>query len=262
MKTIYIWMWNDFGFSSKKECIRKISIYSKVYFTLIELLVVIAMISILASILLPALQRGREAAKRISCTNNISQLSLAFCMYADIFDDYLPPFNTQKSPNWVKYQYFPNLMVNGGVIQPPKNWKSESYGDITIGIWRCPSISEAASGNSNNEIQWGGGYGVNYKHIIKDVDFVKLGRISRPSSIFLIGDGIGTSAGQPATQPYGTSYKLVCPICYTWPSSTGSYGAPRHGGKVVSGFVDGHVKAELWERLNLNQDDVFGHDSK
>jgi len=99
-------------------------------FTLIELLVVIAIIGILAAILLPALARAREAARRASCANNLKQWGLIMKMYANEHDGMFPP-----QSKWV-WQGDPFLCWVDGLALYPEYWTDPA-------ISRCPSDSTA-----------------------------------------------------------------------------------------------------------------------
>jgi prepilin-type N-terminal cleavage/methylation domain-containing protein/prepilin-type processing-associated H-X9-DG protein len=102
-------------------------------FTLIELLVVIAIIAILAAILFPVFAQAREKARASSCMSNNKQISLAFSMYKQDYDETYPPAVDTVTNLWWENMVTP--YIKGGNVG---------------GILTCPSASSRAYAYSMN----------------------------------------------------------------------------------------------------------------
>jgi prepilin-type N-terminal cleavage/methylation domain-containing protein len=73
-------------------------------FNLVELLVVFAIIAIIAALLLPAVSRGKNVARRMTCANNARQIDLAILVYCGDGNDKAPLATTTNMPPWIAYK--------------------------------------------------------------------------------------------------------------------------------------------------------------
>ncbi len=193
-------------------------------FTLIELLVVIAIIAILAAILFPVFARAREKARQTSCLSNVKELTLGILMYAQDYDERMPPryyryvSTTPGGPNWCDHLVQPYI----------KNTQ----------VTRCPSTEEKSYGYAQDYLNW-----------------CKLASIGSPAETVVLCDvkrSFNSSGGQSfdlsVRKPsiFGSPPTKPATDEDEWPITGDPTYAPRargvHNGGCNVGFCDGHAK--------------------
>jgi len=129
-------------------------------FTLIELLVVIAIIAILIGLLLPAVQKVREAAARVKCTNNLKQMSLACQAFHDSYNQFPPglgasndtqsagnPFGPTIPANLMFASWFTHILpfIEQGNLYQRMIPNNNGLANMVIPVFTCPSDPKGAT---------------------------------------------------------------------------------------------------------------------
>lgn len=240
-------------------------------FTLIELLVVIAIIAILSALLLPALSKARGRAEGIVCLNNTRQLTLAWQLYADEHDSFLP-YNLgmngssfRTNINWVNNVMTWDLSSDNTNTATLAGASLGPYVNDVTGVYHCPSdralsaIQHAAgwerrirSYSMNAMVGNAGIFSTNGVNVNNPnyKQFFKITQIPRPSEIFVfldehpdsIDDGYFLNKDADITHgSYGGSSE--------WIDLPASY----HDHAAAFSFADGHAALHRWLKSNTTR---------